>query len=98
MNKTVFNNKLTSFNRQITSKKIKYLEVKKELNSLITKDNNFFLGRICFASNNVSQNTFIYQPTLDALELKKTKVLIIFLAGDQREYTVLNLRHYMLLS
>ena len=54
-------------------KKIKYLEIQKKLNSLITKDYNFFLGRIYFTSNDGSQNTFVYQPTLDTLELKKDK-------------------------
>ena len=34
-------NKLTSFNRQITSNKTKYLEGQKKLNNLITKDYNF---------------------------------------------------------
>ena len=71
VNKTDFDNKLTSFNRQITSNKIKHLELQKKLNSLITKDYNFFLGRICFASNDGSQNTFVYQPTVDILKLKK---------------------------
>ena len=31
------------------------------------------LGRIYFTSNKGSQNTYVYQPTLDALELKKDK-------------------------
>ena len=36
--------------------------------------------------------TFAYQPTLNTLELKKkTKALIIFLVGNQREYILLNL-------
>ena len=43
VNKTDFDNKLTSFNRQITSNKTKNLEVQKKLDSLITKDYNFFL-------------------------------------------------------
>ena len=38
--------KLTSFNRKINPNKAKYLEVQKKLNSPITKDYNFFLGRI----------------------------------------------------
>ena len=59
--------KLTSFNRKITSNKTKYLEVQKKLNSLITNDYNFFLGRMYFASNDGSQNMFFYQPTLDHL-------------------------------
>ena len=37
VNKTDFDNKLTSFNRQITSNKTKHLEAQKKLNSLITK-------------------------------------------------------------
>ena len=45
VNKTDFDNKLTSFNRRITSNKIKHLEVQKKLNSLITKDYNLLLGR-----------------------------------------------------
>ena len=65
--------KLTSFNKRINSNKVKYLEVQKNLNSLITKDFNFFLGRIYLISNNGSQNTIVYQPTLDTLELKKDK-------------------------
>ena len=71
VNKIDFGNKLTSFNRQITSNKTKHLQVQKKLNSLIKKDYNFFLGRIYFTSNDGSQNTFVYQPTLDALEVTK---------------------------
>ena len=97
--KTDFDNKLTSFNRRITSNKTKHLEVQKKLNSQITKDYDFFLGRICFTSNDGSQNKFVYQTTLDTLELnKKTKVLIMFLVGNQMEYLILNLNHYILLS
>ena len=33
----------------------------------------FFLGRMYFTSDNESQNMFLYQTTLDALELKKDK-------------------------
>ena len=73
MSKTDFDNKLTSFNKGITSYKTKHLEVQKTLNSLVTKDCNFLLVRIYFTSNHGSQNTFVYQTTLDALELKKDK-------------------------
>ena len=38
VNKIDFDNKLTSFNRRITSNKTKTLEVQKKLNSLITND------------------------------------------------------------
>ena len=87
MSKTDFNNEPISFNRKITSNKTKYLEVqkkkkkkqtkktkqKKQLNSLVTTDYNFFLGRIYFTSNDGFQNPFVYQPTLDTLELNKDK-------------------------
>ena len=95
VSKTDFDNKLISFVRKITSNKTEYLEVQKKLNSLITKDYNFSLGRIYFTSNDESQNI---KPTLDTLELKKTKVLIMFLGGNKREYIILNLSHYILLS
>ena len=98
MTKTDFDNKLTNFDRKITSNKTKYLEVQKKLNCLITKDYDFFLGRIYFTSHDGSQNTFVYQPTLDTLELKKTKVLIMFLVGNQMEDIILDFSHYILLS
>ena len=51
-----------------------------------------------FTSNDGSQNTFVYQPTLDILEFKKeAKVLVRFLVGNQSEYIILNLTHYILL-
>ena len=71
VNKTDFDNKLTSFNWRITSNKTKHSEVQKELNDLITKDYNFFLGKIYSTSIDGSQNTFAYQSAVDALELKK---------------------------
>ena len=96
--KTGFDNKLASFNRRISSNKTKHLEVQKKLNNLITTDSNFFFGRIYFTSNDGFQNTFVYQPKLDGLELKKAKVLIMFLVENQRKYLILNLNHYILLS
>ena len=66
-----FDEKRTRFNRKITLNKTKYLEIQKKLNSLIRKDHNFFLARMYFTNNDGSQNTFIYRPTLDMLELKK---------------------------
>ena len=56
MTKTDFDKKLTSFNRKITSNKTKYLEVQRKLNSLVTSDYNFFLGRMYFTINDGSQN------------------------------------------
>ena len=73
VNKTEFDNKLTSFNTLIISNRTKHLEVEKKLNSLITKDYNYFSGTIYFTINDESQNTFFYQPTLDTLKLKKGK-------------------------
>ena len=43
VSKTDSDNKLTSFNRRITSNKTKHLKVQKKLNSLIKKDCNFFV-------------------------------------------------------
>ena len=71
MKKTDFDNKLTSFNIRITSNKTKYWDVQEKLNSLITKDYNYFLDRMYFTSNDASQTTFVYQPRLDTSELKK---------------------------
>ena len=95
VNKT---DKLTNFNKRITSNKTKHLAVQKKLNSLITKDYNFFLGRVYDTSNHGSQNTLVYQPTLDTLQYKNTKVLILFLVRNQREYLIQNISHYILLS
>ena len=58
--KADFDNKLTSFNKRITSNKTKHLEVLKKLNSLITKDYNLFLDRIYFTSNDGSQSTCVH--------------------------------------
>ena len=69
--KTDFDNKLTSYNRWIASNKAKHLQVQKKLDSLIKHDYNFFFARNHFASNDRSQNTFVYQPTVNTLELKK---------------------------
>ena len=46
---------------------------KKKLNSLTTKDYNFYFGRNYFISNDGSKSTFVYQRILDTLELKKDK-------------------------
>ena len=73
VNKTDFNKKLTSFNKRINSNKTKHVEVQRKLKSVIAKDYNFFLGTIYFSSNDRFQNTFVYQPALDTLELKKDK-------------------------
>ena len=79
MTKTEFDNKLTSFNKKITSNKTKHLGTEKRLENLITKDYNFFLGGICFTSNDGSQNMFVYQPSFNLLKLKidKSTVYII---------------------
>ena len=65
VNKTDFDNKYEIINRKITSNKTKCSQFLKTLDSLTAKDYNFFIGRIYFTSNGGTQNTFIYQPTLD---------------------------------
>ena len=84
VSKTVFDDKLTSLNWNITSNKIKYIELQKKLNSPITKGYNFFLGRIYFTGNYRSQNTFAFQSTLDTLELKKEKGIGYVLSWKSR--------------
>ena len=73
MTKTEFYNKLRSSNKRITANKTKHLEVEKKLGSLITKDYNFFLGRIYLTRNDGSQNMFAYQLKFNVLELKIDK-------------------------
>ena len=97
MSKTDFDKKLANFNRKITSNKTKYSEVQKKLNSLITNDYNFFLGRMYFTSNDESQNTFVYQPTLDTLELNKKEGINYVLSWKSNGvHKILNLSHYLL--
>ena len=98
LTKTDFDNRLTSFNRRITSNKAKHFEVQKKLNSLITKDYNFFLGSNCFTSSDGSQSSFVYQSTLSTNTLDLGKVPIMFLVGNQMDNLILNLSHYILLS
>ena len=95
--KSWFDNKLRSFNKRITANETKHLEVQKNRNSLTINYYNFFLGKNCFTSNEGSQDTFVYQQALDTLELKKTKLLIMFLVGKRRENLILNLSPYTLL-
>ena len=83
--KTDFNNKLITFNSKITSNKIKYLEIQEKLNSLTRKDSDFFLDRTYFTSNDGSQNTFVYQPALDNLELKEDKSTDCVLSQKPKE-------------
>ena len=90
MTKTEFDNKLTSFNKPIASNKTKRLKVEKKLESLITKDYNFFLGRVYFTSNDGSQNMFVCQPTFNVLELKIDKGNE-YIIGNQKVYVIVNL-------
>ena len=96
--KTDFDNKLTSFNRRITLNETKHLEIQKKLNSIITKDYNFFLGRIYFTSNDGSQNTFVHQPTFDTLELKKDKGTDYVLSWKSKTVYDSNISHHILVS
>ena len=70
---------------KITSNKITYLESQKKLNSLVTKYYKFFLGRIYFTSNDGSQNTFLYQPTLDISKLRKGKCTDYILSWKSKD-------------
>ena len=58
---------------------------RKKLIYLRIQDCNFFLGRTSFTSNDDYQNMFVYQPTLDTIELtkKNTKILIMHLIANQ---------------
>ena len=99
MKKTDFDNKLTSFNKRITSNKTKYLDVQKKLNSLITKDYSYFIDRMYFTSNDGSQTTFVYQLRLDTSQLKKRqRHWFMFLFGNHKEYIILTVNHYILRS
>ena len=86
------------------NKKLATLNTKAELKAeqgkivkLQTHGLNHFLGKSLFGDGG-SRNVFVYWPTLDTLELKKRRVLIMFLVGNQRRYTLPNLSHYILLS
>ena len=81
-----------------TSNKTKYWQVEKKLNSLTSKGYNVLIGRLYFIGDDRSQDLFVYQSILDTLELQKTRVLIMFLVGNQRWHIVLNLSHYILIS
>ena len=55
---------------------------------LPNKHYNFYLAKIYFTSNDGSQNMFVYQPTLDTLELRKEKgTNCIFSWKVKRVYT-----------
>ena len=69
--------------------------MQKKLNSRIKNDYNFFLGRIYFKSNDGSQNIFVYQGTLDTVELEKDKGSDYVISWKLKG---VNLSHYILLS
>ena len=72
--------------KYITTQEFSNLNFYSKLNSLVTKDyffnNNFFSGIIYFTSNDGYHNTFVYQPTLDTLELKKMTIYILSLKSN----------------
>ena len=90
MSKNDFHNKLISFNKNFISNKIKYLEVQKKktkkLKSLTTKEYNFFVESILQAMMDLEIYLFISH-------YLKTRILIMFLIGNQREHILLNLSH-----
>ena len=74
-------------------------ELKTEQDKILklqTYDLSYFPGKNCFGDDG-SLNMFVYQPALDTFELKKARVLIIWLVGNQKGYILLNLSHYILL-
>ena len=86
---------LTSFNRKITSNETKYLKIQMKLNSLITNDYNFFLGRM---SECILQVMMDLKITLFINQHLIMKVLIMFLVGTQMDDIILSLSHFILLS
>ena len=48
-------------------------ELSEKVKLISTKDYDFSLGTIYFASDNGCQNMFVYQPTFNMIELKKYK-------------------------
>ena len=61
------------------------------------KSFKFFLGKNFFDESGFP-DLFVYHPTHETLELKKTRALIMFLFGNKGGYILLNLSHYILLS
>ena len=72
MNKTDFDTKLTSFHKRINSNKTRNLVPEKELKRLKIIDLSYFRGEFFFG-NNVFQDMFVYQPTLNTLQIKYEK-------------------------
>ena len=71
-------NKTERFNKRVTPNKTKHLEVQKKLSILITKDYSFSLARIYVTSNDGSQNTVVYQQTLNTLEFFKKRYWLCY--------------------
>ena len=72
-------------------------EEKDKIARLQTFDLSYFHGKNFFGDN-AWQNIFVYQPTLDMLELRKDKDTDNFLGWKSKGYIFLNLSHYILLS
>ena len=72
MNKTDFDTKLTGFNKRINSNKRKQLVTENELKRLKKIDLSCFRGNL-FWTTMVFQNMFVYQPTLNTLQIKYEK-------------------------
>ena len=48
--------------------------------------------------NDGFQDMFVYQPTLNKLDLKEDRAMIMLLVGNQSGRILLNFRYYILLS
>ena len=101
--KTDFDGKRKNLNKKVTLNKTKHVLVENELNKL-SKKLNYYQQKIAI----FSKVECILQAMMDLkiclfinqhlIHLKKTKALIMFLVGNQRRYTLLNLHHYVRLS
>ena len=90
LNKTDFDNKLTCFNRRITSNKTKYFEVPKKLNSLIIKDYDFLFFN--WKSNGVCNSKLkpLYTAFFNSIKLSEYRARLKFdkdlFAVEQNNY------------
>ena len=98
VNENDFNNKLKNFNKKMTFNKIKHSEVPKKTKQSNNKPYIFFLGSIYFTNNDGSQKTFVYQTTLDTVELEKDRGTDYILTWKSNGVYNSNIRYYIQLS
>ena len=91
MNKTDFGTKLTSFNKRINSNRTRNLVTEKELKRLRIIDLSYFRGENFFR-NDVFQDMFVYQPTLNTLQIKYEKTFENVVSWKSKEAYTTNLK------